>query len=57
MIEPTPRFWEIFFEVYDALAVLDQIAQEPEMHRRHGQCYAYEFFSLDKCSHVDTLLP
>ncbi len=28
----------------EALAVLDQIAQEPEMHRRHGQCYAYEFF-------------
>jgi len=28
----------------EALAVLDQIAQEPEMHRRHSDCYAYEFF-------------
>jgi SAM-dependent methyltransferase len=28
----------------EALAILDQIAQEPEMHRRHGDCYAYEFF-------------
>lgn len=30
----------------EALAVLDQIAQEPEMHRRHGDEYAYEFFVL-----------
>ena len=28
----------------EALAVLDQIAQEPEMHRRHSDYYAYEFF-------------
>lgn len=28
----------------EALAILDQIAQEPEMHRRHGDCYAYELF-------------
>ena len=28
----------------EALVVLDQLAAEPEMHRRHGQCYAYEFF-------------
>ncbi len=28
----------------EALAVLDQIAQEPEMHRRHSDFYAYEFF-------------
>lgn len=28
----------------DALAVLDQLAQEPEMHRRHSEYYAYEFF-------------
>ena len=28
----------------DALAILDQIAGEPEMHRRHSDCYAYEFF-------------
>ena len=28
----------------EALAVLDQLAREPEMHRRHSDCYAYEFF-------------
>lgn len=28
----------------EALAVLDQLAQEPAMHRRHSGCYAYEFF-------------
>lgn len=28
----------------EALAVLDQLAQEPEMHRRHSEHYAYEFF-------------
>ncbi len=28
----------------EAVAILDQIAQEPEMHRRHSDCYAYEFF-------------
>jgi len=28
----------------EALAVLDQLAQEPEMHKRHSDCYAYEFF-------------
>lgn len=28
----------------EALAVLDQLAQEPEMHRRYTDCYAYEFF-------------
>jgi hypothetical protein len=28
----------------DALAVLDEIAREPEMHRRFGDSYAYEFF-------------
>jgi len=28
----------------EALAMLDQIAEEPEMHRRHSDCYAYEFF-------------
>jgi SAM-dependent methyltransferase len=28
----------------ESLAVLDQLAQEPEMHRRHSGCYAYEFF-------------
>ncbi|MDI9569902.1 MAG: class I SAM-dependent methyltransferase [Pseudomonadota bacterium] len=27
-----------------ALAVLDQLAREPEMHRRHSGYYAYEFF-------------
>lgn len=28
----------------EALAVLGQLAREPEMHRRHSDCYAYEFF-------------
>jgi len=28
----------------DARAVLDQLAQEPEMHQRYSDCYAYEFF-------------
>lgn len=28
------------------LAVLDQLAQEPAMHRRHSDYYAYEFFVL-----------
>lgn len=28
----------------EALVVLDQLAQEPEMHRRHSGYYAYEFF-------------
>jgi len=28
----------------ESLAVLDQIAHEPEMHRRHSGYYAYEFF-------------
>lgn len=28
----------------DALAILDQLSQEPEMHRRYSDYYAYEFF-------------
>jgi hypothetical protein len=28
----------------EALAVLDRLAQEPEMHRRHSDYYANEFF-------------
>lgn len=28
----------------EALAVLDQLAQEPEMHQRYSDYYAYEFF-------------
>jgi SAM-dependent methyltransferase len=28
----------------EALAALDEIAREPELHRRHSACYAYEFF-------------
>lgn len=28
----------------EALAILDQIAEEPEMHRRYSDFYAYEFF-------------
>ncbi|MBK8164851.1 MAG: methyltransferase domain-containing protein [bacterium] len=27
----------------DAMAVIDELAREPEMHRRHADCYAYEF--------------
>jgi SAM-dependent methyltransferase len=28
----------------EALTILDQLAEEPEMHRRHSDFYAYEFF-------------
>ena len=28
----------------EALAALEQLAYEPERHRRHSQYYAYEFF-------------
>jgi SAM-dependent methyltransferase len=28
----------------EAQGILDQLAAEPEMHRRHADCYAYEFF-------------
>jgi SAM-dependent methyltransferase len=28
----------------EALAILDQLAQEPRLHRRHSAFYAYEFF-------------
>ncbi len=28
----------------EASAILDQLAEEPEMHRRHADFYAYEFF-------------
>ena len=28
----------------EALAILDQLAEEPEMHRRHSDFYAYQFF-------------
>jgi SAM-dependent methyltransferase len=28
----------------EALGILDQVAREPEMHRRYSDCYAYEFF-------------
>ncbi len=28
----------------DASAILDQLAEEPKMHRRHSDFYAYEFF-------------
>jgi SAM-dependent methyltransferase len=30
----------------EALALVDQLAHEPEMHRRHSDCYAYEFFVM-----------
>lgn len=56
---PDEAWWEDFYapmEIHieelrgkyraddEALAVLDQLAQEPEMHRRHSGYYAYEFF-------------
>lgn len=28
----------------EALGTLNQLAGEPEMHRRHSGCYAHEFF-------------
>ncbi|MCL4693731.1 MAG: class I SAM-dependent methyltransferase, partial [Candidatus Hydrogenedentes bacterium] len=28
----------------EALAILEQLAQEPAMHRQHSDYYAYEFF-------------
>lgn len=28
----------------EARGILDQLAREPELHRRHGDAYAYEFF-------------
>lgn len=28
----------------EAAAALDELAREPELHRRHGDCYAYAFF-------------
>ncbi len=28
----------------EAIGILDQLAQEPAMHRWHADCYAYEFF-------------
>jgi len=33
----------------EALAVLDQLAQEPEVHRRYSDYYAYEFFVTRRC--------
>jgi SAM-dependent methyltransferase len=35
----------------EALAVLDQLAQEPEMHRRYSDYYAYEFFVVRRGFH------
>ena len=32
----------------EALAVLDQLAQEPGMHRQHPDHYAYEFFVVHR---------
>lgn len=45
---PMQRRIEELREAYtgdpQALAAVDEIADEPEMHRRHGHHYAYEFF-------------
>jgi hypothetical protein len=32
----------------EALATLDRIAEEPELHRRHAASYGYEFFVAGK---------
>jgi len=32
----------------EALGGLDQLAQEPEMHRRYSDYYAYEFFVVHR---------
>lgn len=40
----------------DALAILEQIAQEPEMHRRYSEFYAYEFFVARRPRHSRSLL-
>ena len=32
----------------EALAVLDELVREPQMHRDHAEFYAYEFFVLCK---------
>jgi SAM-dependent methyltransferase len=56
---PDEAWWEHFYtpmeariaelrrkyaDSIEALAILDQLAAEPEMHRRHSAFYAYEFF-------------
>jgi len=40
-----------YAEDAEALGILDQIAQEPEMHRRYSEYYAYEFFILRSPPH------
>jgi len=37
----------------EALAMLDQLAQEPEMHKRHSDYYAYEFFVVRRVDGMD----
>ncbi len=34
----------------EAMAILDQLAREPELHRRYSDCYAYEFFVARRSS-------
>lgn len=45
---PMERRIEELRETYghdaEALAILDELAQEPELHRRYSEYYAYEFF-------------
>ena len=56
---PDAAWWDDFYEPMqrriaelrrrcagdgEALAILDQLDREPELHRRHSQYYAYEFF-------------
>ena len=37
---------ETYAQDPEALAILDELAQEPELHRQHSDYYAYEFFVL-----------
>ncbi|MEM6675458.1 MAG: hypothetical protein AAF726_21595 [Planctomycetota bacterium] len=37
----------------ETLAALDELAAEPEMHRKYGDSYAYEFFVVRKPAVVD----
>jgi len=44
MIDRIAALRGIYADDADALAILDQLAEEPELHRRYSDFYAYEFF-------------
>ncbi|MBM9535711.1 class I SAM-dependent methyltransferase [Desulfobulbus alkaliphilus] len=67
---PDEAWWEDFYtpmeerikelrHVYShdpqALAILDQIGEEPALHRHHSRCYAYEFFVVRRPGTTDLL--